>query len=211
MNEFFDAIIILGGGLKKDIGGWRTTNFNEGDNFGCLGDRLRVVAGVLLYNVLKKKNPGLSIIVSGGRGQFRNVPGAPPVSVVLKKELIELGVRRADIEVENKSGTTYQQLKKISKLVLKSGMNKIVIITNRCHMPRVRALIENVKDLELLKKQLSAKKIFLKSAEDIALRYDRKNWKSVIDYAYKSKLMKKRLLLEKQGVRQLKAGLYKLR
>ena len=45
MNIVFNAIAVLGGNLVKDQSGkWRTTNFEEGDIFGALGDRLRVVA-----------------------------------------------------------------------------------------------------------------------------------------------------------------------
>lgn len=211
LNQKIDAVVILGGGLKKDKNGWRTTNFNEGDNFGCLGDRLRVPAGAFLYKNFKKINPNLLMVASGGRGQYKDVPGAPAVSSVLKKELVELGVKRGDIIIEDKSGTTYQQLKELRRLILKNNWNKIVILSNRCHLPRVAALIENVKNLEFLKRRLETKKIFLISAENVLLKYEKKKWKNIIERAYKSKLMKNRLVLEKQGIKQLKAGLYKLR
>ena len=211
MAKKIDVLVILGGGLKKDKNGWRTTNFNEGDNFGCLGDRLRVVAGVFLFNNWKKKNPDLLMVASGGRGQFKDVSGAPAVSAVLKKELIKLGVKRNSIITEGKSGTTYRQLKELSKIILKNKWNKIAIITNRCHAPRVKALIECVEDLRPLNQWLKMKKIILISAEDALMKYDKGKWKDTIERAYKSKLMKKRLFLEKQGIKQLKAGLYKLK
>jgi len=102
MNNFVNkktAIVILGGGLKKDADGrWRTTNYDEsGDNFGVSGDRLRVVAANYLY----KNNQEQLIIASGGKGQLKNIPGAPAVSEVLKRELIELGVPEEKIIEEN--------------------------------------------------------------------------------------------------------------
>ena len=61
------AIIILGGSIIKDehTGKWRTTYFDEqGDNYGALGDHLRVEAAVYLF----KNNPNTLIIASGGKG-----------------------------------------------------------------------------------------------------------------------------------------------
>ena len=82
-----EVLIVLGGGLFREPNGvWRTTNFNEaGDEYGKLGDRLRVVAA----SYLGRNNHDLKLIASGGRGQLTEIPGYPTLSTILKKELVD--------------------------------------------------------------------------------------------------------------------------
>lgn len=214
LNQKIDAIVILGGGLVKDKNGWRTIRFSDMKNNSAVtdvfGDNLRVLAGYFLYKNFKDKKYNPVILVSGGRGYLRKVKGAPCVAEVLKKELLELGVPDGGIIEENKSDNTYQQLEKISVMILKNKWKNIIIISNRYHLPRVRAFIENIKDLEFFRRQLKNKKIHLLSAEDVVLKHDSKKWGSIIARAMKSRWMKERIVLEKQGIVQLRAGLYRL-
>lgn len=196
--------IILGGSLKKEKNKWRTTNFNEnGDDFGVLGDRLRVVAGSYLY----KDDPNLLFITSCGKGQYKNIQNAPNVSSVLKKELIELGVPQEKITEENNSNNTWQQLQEIKKITQRDGLEQVIIISNRYHLPRITAMIEKDSELNKLFKQSIIK---LQSAEDIVLKYNPKKWGKIVDDAYKSESMKKRIKLEEKGVKDIKKGTYKL-
>ena len=152
-----DVLVILGGGLIKDKNGWRTIRFSDiGNNSATtdvFGDSLRVLAGHLLYENELKKNPDSLILVSGGRGYLRKVKGAPPVAQVLKKELAYLGVPKNKILEEKKSNSTYRQLEILSGLMLKNKWKKIVIVSNRYHLPRVSAFIENIGDLKFLKRR----------------------------------------------------------
>lgn len=198
-----DAIVILSGGLKKDKNGWRTTYFNEGDNFGALGDRLRVVAGYFLFRHFQKHNPDLLVLAIGGRGQLKEIKDTPPLAKILKKELIELGVPAGKILEERKSGNTYQQLKKITELSRKKKFKKIALISNKYHLPRIKAMIK-------FKKMFKAINVKLYAAENVLLKYDKVTWQKIINQAYKSKAMKQRLVLEKKGTSQIKAGTYKL-
>lgn len=196
-----DAIAVLGGGLVKDKGGkWRTTNFNEGDNFGAMGDRLRVVAAGFLYKKYKKK-----IIVLGGRGQLSVIPGSPAVSEAIKKELIKLGVNSKDIVCEKFSGNTFQQLTELGKIFKKEKLGRVILVTNKWQMPRVKAML---KHNPVLTKAFSYCKLAFKSAESVLLEYDPKTWKKLIATAYKSDAIKKRIALEKAGVKQIKEGTY---
>ena len=209
MNNFVNkktAIVILGGGLKKDADGrWRTTNYDEpGDNFGVSGDRLRVVAASYLY----KSNPEQIIIVSGGRGQLKDIPDAPTVSQVLKKELMELGVPEEKIIEENISGNTYEQLKKIKRLIRKEGLKKIDFVSNKWHLPRIKAMLESFPEL---KEIYNLVKVELKGAEEILLKYDHKNWQEIIEKVYKSEGLKKRIELEQKGIQDIKEGRYKIK
>lgn len=200
------AIIILGGGIKKDKNGkWRTTNFDEkGDNFGASGDRLRVIAGSYLY----KDNPEKLIIASGGKGQLKDIPDAPTVASVIKKELIELDVPADKILEENNSGNTYQQLQEMKKNIQKKALKNITVISNKWHLPRIKAMIKIDPDL---KKIFGAGNLKILSTEEICLTYKPKVWQPIIKAAYESEDIKKRIKLEQEGVKQIKEGTYKFK
>ena len=61
--------------------------FEAGDNFGICGGRLRIIAAGLLFKI----DPGQKIIVSGGKGQLKNIlpKNLTPASVI-KNELISI-------------------------------------------------------------------------------------------------------------------------
>lgn len=212
IRQKIDAIIILGGGLTRGKNGWRTTKFSDkGESDKALGDYLRVLAGSHLYKEQLKRNPDFFILVSGGRGYLRKIKGVPAIADVLEKELIKLGVPQDKIYKERKSNSTYQQLKMIANLSSKNEWKKIGIISNSYHLPRIKALIENINDLRFLKRKLREKNLLLISAENALLRHGKKKWKNIIERAQKSEWMKNRLILERRGIKQLKLGLYKLR
>lgn len=211
MNNKIDAIAVLGGGLKKDKRGWRTVNFDEGDNFGATGDRLRVKAGKYLYARASKNNSDVLIIVLGGKGQLKNIKGAPAIAEVLKKELTELGVPSKKIIEEKKSGNTFEQLLALNNVVVKRDLRNIALISNRHHLPRVKTMIEYYADkVRRLASMLVTGRLQLVSAEKICLSYDSRKWAIAIEKAYKSKAMKRRLQLEKQGIKDIKEGRYKI-
>lgn len=208
MNNFVKkktAIVILGGGLKKDeTGQWRTTNYDEpGDNFGVSGDRLRVVAAGYLY----KNNPEQIIIASGGKGHLKDIPDAPTVAEVLKKELIELGIPEEVIIKEN-SGNTFQQLQELKKIINKKGLKNIGLLSNEWHLPRIKAMLEQFKELKQI---FDLTKVEFLSAEKICLEYDRETWQEIIEQAYQNEELKKRIELEQKGVQDIKKGRYKIK
>lgn len=195
-----EIFIVLGGGLfKEPNGSWRTTDFNDaGDEYGILGDRLRVVAA----SYLSKEGPNLKLIVSGGRGQLIEIPDCPTLSTVLRKELTELGVNAENIVEENTAHNTYQQLKNSLALVQKLHFSRVGIISNEYHLPRVAVFLEHIQAPNIHIELVSAEKILIESAPE--------DWKQPIENAYASEVMKKRIALEQKGVRDLKEGKYKL-
>jgi len=200
-------IVVLSGGAIKDekTGKWRTAKFNEkGDNFGVQGDYLRTIAGSYLY----KAKPNSILIASGGWGQLKDIPEAPTLATILKSELIELGVPAGKILTEEKSGATYQQLSELQKIAVKKGIKNIIIISNRYHLPRLRAMIEYGPGLNIFKRMFDGSDIKLKSAEDILIKYKPEKWEKIINKAYKSKDIIARIELEKKGIEQIKKGTY---
>lgn len=196
--------MIFGGNLIKDERGkWRTTTFSEGDKYGALGDRLRVLAGADLY-----RDDSESIIIAvGGRGQLEEFPDSPTIAETIKKELIALGVNGESILTETESGNTFQQLRNMRSMLEKANFQHVTVISNRYHLPRIEAMIE--KDPEL-KQMLDKHLIELKSAEDILIEHD-PQWKDEVDKAYAGPEMRERIAKEFEGVRQLKKGTYLLR
>jgi len=165
-----------------------------------------VRVGVLKYR--GKANPEQIIIASGGKSQLKDIPDAPTVSEVIKKELIELGIPEERIIEEKNSGNTYQQLEELKKIVREMKLNGIKIISNDWHLPRIKAMIEMFDELKELKK---LRKIELAGAEKIVLEYDRETWLEIIREAYKSEGLKKRIELEQKGIKDIKEGKYKMK
>lgn len=200
------AVVVLGGMLKKiDDGTWRTTHYNERvDDIGPMGDRIRVDAAAYLY----RSNPSLLIIVSGRKGKLNKLKNAPIISSIIKKELIALNVPKHKIIEEKRSENTHQQLQELKKIIIKRQLERVGIISNEWHLPRIKAMIGT--DPELKKLQ-SAKKILLLSADRIVLENEPDIWQEVIKKAYASKELKKRIALEKMGIRQIKNGSYKFK
>ncbi len=198
------VVVVMGGSLKKDENSkWRTTNLDEGDDFGVTGDRLRVVAASYLH----KNAPGRSILSLGGTGHYEDVKDMVPVSSVIKSELVDLGVSEDRIEVETNSGNTFQQLKELNKIIRESRFENVIIISNRYHILRIQSMIDCNKEL---KEEFGKIEVELVSAEDVLIEHNPEEWKEIIDSAYKSEEMKKRIKQEEEGVSQIIEGTYKL-
>lgn len=187
--------------MINDTGVWRTANYDEGDNFGVSGDRLRVLAAAHLY----KNNKNLFFIALGGRGQLKSIPGSPAVARVIKNELMNLSVPAPRIRIETKSGNTYGQLKALKDIIKNNKIRQASIISNRHHFARIKAMLAMAPGLREIEK---AERIKLISAEAVVLKYDERKWKNIIDRAYRSQAMKKRIKLERIGVRHIKQGTY---
>jgi len=203
MTDKKNAIVILAGGLKKEKGKWRTTNFQEGDNFGATGDRLRVLAGACLF----KSRPQSFIVASGSavRGQHKNIKGIPHIAEVIKKELIGLGVPGERILTETRSNNTFEQLLEIKKILKRNKYGKIFIVSNEWHLPRIRAFIKYRPELKPLKNNPI---IQLKSAEAVMTKSEPVKWKKLISSVYKSRAMRERVKIERKGIKDIKAGKY---
>jgi len=199
MSKKYNALVILGGGIKNDNGKWRTTNLDEGDTFGVAGGRIRVVAGRLLFG------QGFSslIVASGSRGQYKDIAGVPTLSEVIKTELMELGVPAGNIIEDDESGNTHQQLKFVKLLIDSRQMRKVAIVSNEWHLPRIKAMIEHSPHLTGL-----AGCVKLIAAEKAVIKYGELNWQDKIAKARKSEGLKKRIALEKKGIEDIRNGKY---
>ncbi len=197
-----NAVAILGGGLTRDaVGKWHTTTFDDvGDNFGIIGDRLRVMAAYYLY----QDNPQRLIIASGGKGQLQNIPDAPSVSEIIKNELVELGVPEAAIILEDHSRNTYQQLRALPEIMKEHDIERVSIVSNEWHLPRIRAMLEYH---PVLKEFLPLTTVELIPAEKVVITHAAE-FESNIIKASKSEGMKERIEREQKGVKEIMNGTY---
>jgi len=197
------TIIVFGGGMVKDHGFWRTTNYKEDNNLEALGDRMRVLAAAYLY----KNNSNQVIFALGGRGRTSNIKDGPTISEIIKKELITLNVPEDKIFLESKSNNTFEQLKALKELIKKYNLKDIVIISNKYHLPRIKAMLQRSSQLNGISNLC---KVELKEAEKIVIDHEPK-YKKEIELAYKSKAMQYRIALENNGVKDIYEGKYKLK
>lgn len=198
----YKTLAILGGGLEKDNGKWRTTNYTDlGDKFGLSGDRMRLEAARCLYEDEKVG----SIIILGGKGQLHAEPDLRSVSYVMSRELVKMGVPEQKMTLEKKSGSTFEQLAELSKLLDEEDY-EVPLISNEFHLPRISAMIDHLLEREQFKK---LERVVPMSAEMIVLKYESSKWKALIDKAYSSDAMKERIQREEKGIEDLKTGKYK--
>jgi hypothetical protein len=88
------------------------------------------------------------------------------------------------------------------------GLNKIGILSNDWHLPRIKTMLDNLSEL---KEIFDLAKVEFLSAEKICLEYGKEAWQEIIDKAYKSEALKKRIELEQKGVQDIKEGRYKIK
>jgi hypothetical protein len=198
-------LAILGGDLVRDgaTGKWRTTMFEDtGDKFGILGDQLRVVAGWHLY----QEDPYFHFVVVGG--ESNQASDAPTTAMVMKHELMELGVPEQAIVTERRSFTTYQQLSSIQEIVEEEMSASVLIVSNRYHLGRIQAFTDHAPALLRLRQLHTLGQLTLQEAEAILIARDPKTWKARIDAAYQSTAMNERITGEERGVRQIREGTF---
>lgn len=99
-----------------------------------------------LYRCLKaaevyRQRP-LAMIVSGGR--VDSADDAPPLAAVMRDLLLELGVASADLAMEDRSTTTYENAVYCQRLCAQRGERRIVLVTDASHMPRAAACFRSV-------------------------------------------------------------------
>ncbi len=199
------TIVVLGGGMRQDeTGRWRTVGFREGgDGHALTNDRWRVDAAYYLW----RDDKNSIIIASGGKGQFfKDIIGAPTLSEIIKRELMELGIPEANIVEESESGNTYQQLLAVEKMIQESfveDVDEAKIISNNYHLERIQAMMHFAPGIVFL-----LRRAVLVGAEDVLLAHDPAKWARVIKEADESLEMAERIRLEKQGTKQIKNGTY---
>jgi uncharacterized SAM-binding protein YcdF (DUF218 family) len=90
---------------------------------------LRLDEGLRLYN----EGYAASVIVSGGAGHNERWPEAE----VMRDYLVERGVPRGAISVENRSDSTWENMQYSLPLLEKLGARSVILVSSPLHLARV--------------------------------------------------------------------------
>jgi uncharacterized SAM-binding protein YcdF (DUF218 family) len=80
------------------------------------------------------QGPPCPVLVSGGRTD----PGSagPPLAVPMRDFLIQLGVRKTDLVVEDRSRNTYENAVETCRLLKERGLHRVALVTDATHLMR---------------------------------------------------------------------------
>jgi uncharacterized SAM-binding protein YcdF (DUF218 family) len=118
-----DAIVVLGGGA-----------------WGADATRPRpVLTSDSLYRCLRAsevyhEGRPCPVIVTGANSDPR--PSEPSVAATMRDTLVGLGVPEADVIVEPRARTTYENAVESAKILRERGLRRVVLVTDATHMPR---------------------------------------------------------------------------
>ncbi|MBU3181011.1 YdcF family protein [Clostridium psychrophilum] len=131
-----DVIIVLGGGAtltSPDLSG-------NGNLYNSAGNRLLTAARIHMKT-------GLPILFTGGQ-VFKTSGNEAEIA---KRQLLDLGLNKNSIIMENKSLNTTQNAKFTSVLLKKYNYTKPILLTSAFHMPRAVVNFNNseIKNLQI--------------------------------------------------------------
>ena len=209
--EPYDALIVLGGGLTQDgEGHYQPTTYEDGDDFGMLGAEMRVLAAVDLYEA----GVATTVVFSTGvteknKAKFGDdVPTEASVyAAAFQRRLDEASVDSSapDIILEDRSFSTLSNVEEVMGLVREHGWQRVAVVTSDYHVPRVRALYD-----EVLRLYPVGVVIDFISAEEVVTEAHPGEYDDVIAEAYATPEAVKRRESEQNGLLALWAGRYAL-
>ncbi len=196
-------LVILGSLIVEDssvAGGWRTATYEEEGLFpdgtpkGSSGLVARVHAAAACYGAGTHRK-----ICTIGLASHENIRESVPA--VVCRELVALGVpAEAIVQIVMPCGNTTQELLHLKQLL--GNLSHISVLTNAHHIDRVEMLLEKCGALTGFEPNIV-------SAEHVLWMYPSKIiTPEIIDRGLHSEAMRRRNLLERQGLEQLCQGLY---
>ena len=117
-----DAIVVLGGGLRLPLSPAKHTQLTSGSD--------RYWYATRLYKAGKADK----IILSGGNVFHQQ--GFAGEAYYAAQLLVEWGVQRDDILIEEGSRTTAQNARRTSQFLMQNDIHSILLVTSALHMPR---------------------------------------------------------------------------
>ena len=121
-----DVILVLGGGIHGSAPPWRLApDLNDAAD--------RVAYAAQLYHAGKASH----ILVSGGTLSWKGVQQSE--ASAMKALLVQLSVPEFAIIEEDKSQSTYENMKNSQTILANLGMQKVLLVTSAAHMPRSMA------------------------------------------------------------------------
>ena len=161
-----DAIYAISGGTVYDtqMDKYHSTNYEEGDKFGTLGGYARIQAAA----ILAKRYPKAYVVANSKRLDGK----LPTHAQTHARELVELGVEKERIILEENSTTTFSGVVEALKLARERGWKNIIFVTNEYHLPRVRAFYEREQSA-ILAEFVSAEKVLIEEDPTFAQEFEK--------------------------------------
>ncbi len=187
--EQYDAVVVLGGGLRKEGHEYFPATYKDSDEFGMLGGHMRVQAAVDLYRTKAAR----SFMFTTGvyeKNKTRlggNVPAESEVYAERFQEAIgNIGDIQPNIILDTTSTTTLTNMQEVLSIISERKWHYVAIVSNEYHIPRIRALYEYVLRQN---PKIEANITFL-SAEKIVRELQPGKFDQEIDEAYASEQAK---------------------
>ncbi len=116
-----DVLLLLGGGIIDNV-----------PDFSGYGIPTDAMVGRIVTAVRLQKRLNIPIIVSGGKTSINSSSEA----LIAKRFLVDLGVEKGQIVMEEKSKDTYENAKYISEICRREDYKNPILITSASHMKR---------------------------------------------------------------------------
>jgi uncharacterized SAM-binding protein YcdF (DUF218 family) len=120
--EGVGAIVVLGGGVMPAHGTPSQHALASDSVYRCLH-------AATLYRQAR-----LPVVVSGGR--VNDDDPRPAVAPLMRELLVQLGVDEADVIVEDRSRTTYENATACRALLKEKGIDRVLLVSDASHLPR---------------------------------------------------------------------------
>jgi uncharacterized SAM-binding protein YcdF (DUF218 family) len=127
-----NAILLLSAGLDR----WK-----PGASFSPTSDGMsRIEQAAAAYAACKANGRVCKVIISGGDPEGYGIAD----SEVYAEQIVALGVGQADVVLETRSNTTYQNVKYVEPLLVAGRYDVVVLVTSAYHMRRAKYAFDRV-------------------------------------------------------------------
>ena len=213
-HELPQAVFILSGGIvpnksadkqsNPEDNQFRSTSYKDTDPHGYIaGGKARVVAGAEIAK--RFQDP---VIVATSRFE----PDQPTHALVQQTELLQRGVDKERILLEEESNNTLTELTELVKLANSKDWKQIVAITSDYHTPRCNEMWNRLEDLlknkdpeiqeNLERFKEGGRRLALVSAEEVLSLIDSK-YSRLFEEVRKTPAYQSRLAAESKGLHDL--------
>jgi len=126
-----DAIVVLAGAVRGPDNVLRRPELDGGALARC-------VESARLYH---QDQPCL-MVCSGGKSSL--APEGPATADVMKALLVQLGVARTDVAVDDEARTTFENATQSSRILERRGVHKIILVSSALHLFRAKRCFEKL-------------------------------------------------------------------
>lgn len=218
-KELPEVIFILAGGIKEVNGveasakQYESLSYGDADpNFPGLmtAGKDRVIAAAEIGKIF----PDIKFVTTSAIEVDR-----PSYAAIMAEELIDRGISKQNIILEEKSDSTVTELVEMVKMAVKNGWTRINILTSGFHIPRTREIFNHLEsilsyddsefDVAIKKFKKMDPVVSFISADSILINTS-DHYQYLFNKVNQLNSYKERIAAEERGIRDIKAGVYKV-